>query len=247
MNAVCDSFGRAAGSYDGSARVQGAMADWLAEWLPAERAGAALEVGAGTGLFTARALPWVDEYVASDASAGMVACGRACVPGATWRELAAEDVGAGGGERAWILSSSMLQWTTDPVAVLGGWRSALAPGGRVLAGFFVAETLPELRSLFAGGREPLAWRTPWAWREIFAAAGLRIVRDDVARRGFDYTSPQALLRALHDTGAAPHRLVPPGRLLGWLRERGEGPVTATWTFFRVEAESPKDALRQELI
>ena len=245
MNPVCESFGRAAESYENFAPVQTAMADWLAEWLPAQREGSALEIGAGTGLFTTRAQPWAGRYVASDASAGMVTQGRARVGEVEWRELAAEGVGPG--PWTWILSSSVLQWSADPVATLRGWRDALAPGGRVLAGFYVAETLPELRELFVGSREPLTWRTPWAWREIFRRAGLRIVRDDVSRRGYDYASPRALLRSLHETGAAPHRLVPPIRLLRWLRERGDKPMAATWTFFRVEAEVSDRALREELI
>lgn len=246
MNAVCASFDRAAERYERFAAVQAEMAGWLAEWLPEQRSGAALEIGAGTGLFTARALPWAGRYVASDASGAMVARGReGRGGGAEWRELASENVGDGRWD--WVLSSSVLQWSADPVALLRGWRGALAPGGRVLAGFYVAETLPELRELFGGGREPLTWRTAWAWRELFARAGLRIVRDDVARRSFSYASPRDFLRSLHETGAAPHRLVPPGRLLGWLRERGEGPMTATWTFFRVEADAPSDALREELI
>ncbi len=240
MSATGDSFGRAAATYDDFAPVQTAMADWLADWLPAERDGAALEVGAGTGLFTARAQPWRGGYVASDASVGMVARGRERRPEVDWRHLRAEHIGDGAW--AWIFSSSMLQWADDPVAVLRGWRAALAPGGRVLAGFYVADTLPELRDLLAGAG-PLAWRTPWAWRDAFRAAGLRLVRDDVARRTFTYGSARDLLRSLHGVGAAPHRLVAPARLLGWLRERGEAPMQATWTFYRGEAEAADTAER----
>ena len=245
MNAVCDSFGRAASSYEAFAPVQIAMADWLAEWLPVDRRGAALEVGAGTGLFTARTRPWAGTYVASDASAGMVTLGRVQVPGVEWRQLAAACVGRGSWD--WIFSASMLQWTDDPVSLLRAWNESLAPGGRVLAGFYVADTLPELEELFADGREPLAWRSASRWRESFEAAGFRVLRDGADRRVFSYASPRALLRSLHATGAAPHRLVAPGRLLGWLRARGETPFSATWTFYRVEAEMPKNVLRQGLI
>ncbi len=44
-------FNRAAPVYERHAVVQEAMAGWLAEWLPPE-IGTALEIGAGTGLFT---------------------------------------------------------------------------------------------------------------------------------------------------------------------------------------------------
>ncbi len=235
MNAVCDSFGRAASGYEAHAPVQTAMAEWLAEWLPADRSVRALEIGAGTGLFTRRAMPWAGTYVASDASSGMVASGRARVPGVEWRESPAERVGRA--EWDWIISSSMLQWAEDPRTLLRGWSEGLAPGGRILAGFYVAETLPELRELFADGREPLRWRTPRVWREWFERAGLRLCRDETERRRFVYPSARALLRTLHATGAAPHRLVTPARLLRWLRARGEGPFRATWTFYRVEVDS----------
>lgn len=232
MKALKASFGRAAADYERYAPVQTAMAAWLAEWLPEEREGDALELGAGTGLFTKHAQPWGGRYVASDASAGMVAHGRTRVGGVEWRELTAEQ--PGGGAWSWILSSSMLQWVSDPTTVLAEWRRALAPGGRVLAGFYVAETLPELRGLL-GDAGPVEWRTHWAWREAFRAAGLRVTRANVARRSFAHGSARELLRSLHAVGAAPERKVAPGRLLAWLREQGETPMEATWTFFRCEA------------
>ncbi len=233
MNAVAENFGRAADDYDVHAPVQRAMAEWLAGWLPEQRHGVALEVGAGTGLFTACAQPWAGGYVATDASAAMVARGRARGLDVDWRELAAENIGSGPWD--WILSSSVLQWAEEPAAVLRGWRLGLSAQGRVLAGFYVADTLPELHEL-VGDRGPVAWRTSWAWRDAFREAGLRVLRDDVARRTFAYGSARGLLRSLHGVGAAPRRLVPPARLLGWLRARGDEPMTATWTFYRCEAE-----------
>ena len=234
MNPLNESFGRAAAGYEAHAPVQAAMAAWLADWLPEQRTGRALELGAGTGLFTERARPWTGTYVASDASAAMVARGRERVPEMEWQELRAEQIA--GGAWAWIFSSSMLQWAGDPPTLLRAWRGALAPGGRVLAGFYVADTLPELRGLLGDGG-PLAWRTQWAWRDAFRAAGLGVRRDEVSRRKFTYGSALELLRTLHGVGAAPHRLVPPARLLAWLRAQGDGPMTATWTFYRCEAES----------
>lgn len=233
MNALERSFGRAAEGYDAHAPVQTAMAEWLAEWLPERRVGAALELGAGTGLFTRLAMSSAATYVASDASAEMVARGRARLPGAEWRVARAERAPAGPWDR--VFSSSMLQWVDDPAAVLRRWREVLAPGGRVLAGFYVADTLPELRGLL-GDAAPLRWRGSEEWRAAFAAAGLRILRSDTEERVFGYADARELLRSLHGVGAAPARLLEPSRLLGWLRERRGAPMDATWTFFRCEAE-----------
>ncbi len=242
MKRVEESFDRAADGYEAHAPVQAAMAAWLADWLPEERTGKALEIGAGTGLFTERARPWAGAYLASDASAAMVLRGRKRVPEVEWKELRAEQITDGGW--TWIFSSSMLQWAEDPPALLRAWRGALAPGGRMLAGFYVADTLPELRGLLDHGG-PLSWRTQWAWRDAFRTAGLSVRRDEVSRRKFTYGSALELLRTLHGVGAAPHRLVPPARLLAWLRKQGEGAMEATWTFYRCEAE-PAGWLRENL-
>ena len=66
-SAVTKSFGRASSTYGENAHVQTAMADWLARWLPLERAGRALEVGAGSGIFTSRVVRWPNELVVTDA------------------------------------------------------------------------------------------------------------------------------------------------------------------------------------
>src|SRR5208283_1000383 len=56
--AVAASFGRASRTYGTRSGVQAAMAGWLSEWLPANRFGRVLEIGAGTGLFTRHLFPW---------------------------------------------------------------------------------------------------------------------------------------------------------------------------------------------
>lgn len=133
----------------------------------------------------------------------------------------------------------MLQWVAEPEEIFAAWRERLATTGRVLAGLFVAETLPELREL-TGQSDPLIWRTAEEWRECLARSGLCVVRDAVERRVFRHASALALLRSLHGTGTAPVRRVSPGRLRRLLREydsrhgSAEG-VCATWTFYRFEA------------
>lgn len=232
------SFDRAARTYRAHAHVQKAMADWLADWLPARREGCALEIGAGPGVFTQRLLPWRGRLLATDISPAMCAAGRSALPHVKWLTMAAEAPEEGPWD--WIFCSSMLQWVAQPEEIFAAWRERLASNGRVLAGMFVSESLPELRELMG---QPLAltWRTAEEWREYLARGGLRIVRDAVGRRVFWHASATALLRSLHETGAAPERRVSPGRLRRLLTEYESRHSTsvgvhATWTFYRFEAE-----------
>jgi len=158
-----------------------------------------------------------------------------------WRVLAAESLADGPWD--WIFSSAMLQWAAEPTALFAEWRRHLAPGGRVLAGLFVEESLSELRGLLGGG-SPLSWRTPESWRQCIADSGLRVVRDAVDRRVFRCESALALVRSLHATGTAPFRRVSAGRRRRLLRDyedrhRDHAGVCATWTYYRFEAEQPR--------
>jgi SAM-dependent methyltransferase len=232
-----DSFDRAAATYLEHAEAPAALARWVADWLPAERAGRALEVGAGPGVFTRLLLPWSGPVLATDLSAAMCAAGRSRVPEVRWRTMAAERPAAGPWD--WILSSGMLQWAADPADVFGAWREQLAPGGRILAGLFASGSLPEWGGV-AGDWSPIDWRTPQDWREAIAAGGLRIVRDGSDRREFRHASARDFLRALHGIGAAPRRRLGPGALRKILRDYearfgNRTGVRATWAFYRFEA------------
>ena len=233
------SFDRAASGYWQHAGVQSALADWLAEWLPADRSGAALEVGAGPGIFTRLLLPWTGTLLATDFSPAMVAAGKERFPQVNWRLGAAAD--AAGGPWDWIFSSSMLQWVADPAAVFAAWRGALAPGGQVLGALFAAGSLPEWEAL-AGEAAPLRWRSAAQWSSALECAGLSVVREESSRRVFRHGTARAFLRSLHGVGAAPVRRYSAGRLRRLLRDYEaehpvQGGVSATWTFYRFQATS----------
>jgi len=235
---VLESFSRAAPLYREHAVVQAALGAWVSEWLPVVRSGTALEVGAGPGLFTEQILDWPDGLTVTDISPAMCAAGRRAMPEAVWRVMAAETPLAG--PWTWIFSSGMLQWVSEPERVFSAWRSCLVPGGRMLTGLFVAESLPELREV-SGGCDPLVWRLPGEWHAALVAAGLRVVRDEAQRRTFMYSSARDFLRTLHGVGAAPVRRFTPGRLRRLIEDydaRFGSPdgVPATWTFYRFEAE-----------
>jgi malonyl-CoA O-methyltransferase len=231
------SFGRAAPNYHQHARVQAALADWLAEWLPAKRDGRALEIGAGPGVFTRKLLPWSGALTATDISPAMCAAGRTALPQVDWRVMSAEAPEEGPWD--WIFCSSMLQWAADPEKVFAGWRDRLAPGGRLLAGLFAGGSLPEWRAV-AGEDSPLAWRTAEEWCACLGRTGLRVVRSEVQPRVFAFPSAREFLRSVHGVGGAPQRRLPPGRLrrlLGDYEARFQAPdgVPATWIFCRIEA------------
>jgi malonyl-CoA O-methyltransferase len=238
------SFDRAAAGYHRHAGVQRALADWVAEWLPTDRAGRALEIGAGPGVLTRHLIPWSGRLVATDLSPAMCAAGRLAIPQVEWREMAGETPLPGPWD--WIFSSAMLQWTASPETIFSVWRDRLAPGGRILAGLFVAGSLPEW-SAVTGGLSPLVWRTPEAWCAALARSGLRLTRQETQTKVFIHPTALAWLRALHGAGAAPTQRTPPGRLRRWLRDYethfrapGIAGVQATWVFFRFEAERPVD-------
>jgi len=76
LSSEMKSFDAAAKNYERHSQVQQTMADWLAEWIPCNRTGTALEIGAGTGLFTGKLLPWKGRLIASDAAPAMVSEGK---------------------------------------------------------------------------------------------------------------------------------------------------------------------------
>jgi malonyl-CoA O-methyltransferase len=236
---IGQSFSKAARGYTRHAQVQIALAAWLAEWLPRQRAGRALEIGAGPGIFTRHLANFPDGVTATDLAPEMVEAGRDVAPWADWRVASA--VVPPPGPWAWIFSSAMLQWADDPVAVFSAWRNALAPGGRALGALFSAGSLPEWHAV-AGDDGPVRWRTSDEWRAALTRAGLRVVRDGVAARGFTHSNARDFLRSLHGVGAAPERRLGAGALRAVLRAyearfaESAGGVRATWEFYRFEAE-----------
>ena len=231
------SFSRAAPRYRQFARVQTAMADWLAECAPIPTSGSAVEVGAGTGLFTQRLLPWTGRYVATDLSPQMCAEGQQVLPEIEWVVMSAEHPLPGPWD--WIFSASMLQWLSDPAAVMDSWRQVLRPGGKILAGFFVHGSLPELRHV-THGWSPLTWRSPLFWEETIRQSGLHLTRSECVERVFWHDSAIEMLRGLHGVGASPIRRYRHRELLSILKRyeaefRVGDQVRSTWKFYRFEA------------
>lgn len=238
--AVRASFDAAADDYGAHAQVQRDLARWVAEWLPANKTGRALEVGAGPGVFTQLLLPWPDRLQATDLSPAMCRRGATAFPEISWSTMTAEEPLPGPWD--WIFSSGALQWISDPDRIFPAWRAVMSRGGRMLLGIFVADTLWEWTEV-AGSSGPVPWRAAQEWEAQMTAAGFRVIRSETSTRVYHYANARALLRSLHGVGAAPERrysAVALRRFLAAYDRRFAGPngVRATWSFFRCEAVAP---------
>lgn len=239
MTRALPEFERRAGGYDRHARVQADAAAWLSEWLPGQIDGPALELGAGTGLFTRHLAPRAAQLVATDIAPSMVAAGRLAVPTADWH-LAEADAPPDGPWR-WILSCSLAQWLEDPLAVLRRWRESAAPDATLLAGWFTAGTMDEFFRLCPQAA-PFPWRGTHEWLALLDAAGWTVVRHEERTFFRRHADARSMLREVHNVGAVVPRRLGPGALRRALREHGarhggsRGLLTP-FVFLRVEARA----------
>ncbi len=149
---IAEGFGRAAGTYDDHASIQGRGADALGEWLEdlPLPPGPVLEIGCGTGLLSRHLLARFPgrETVLSDLSPGMLeSCRRRLEgrhPHLRFETLDGESAPA---ERCALIASSFaIQWFRDPAASIARWGEALVPGGRILLAFPGRGSFPEWRA-----------------------------------------------------------------------------------------------------
>lgn len=233
-------FARKASSYDAYACVQEDAADWLAEWLPTKGThGSCLELGAGTGLFSQHLAGRFQQLACTDISPEMLSHCRKRVTGADFRILDAWEAPDCDRPRWDLISScSLLQWAPTPVSVLRNWSKQLEPNGRMLLGFFVSPSLPELDRVLEG-KSPVDWRSPSEWQKAIGAADLQIQQMETTTRIYHYPSALEFWKSLHGTGSNVTRGTSTGTLRRLLREyeganRTEAGVRATWTFCRAE-------------
>ena len=233
-------FARKAGSYDAYANVQADSARCLAEWLPTNSPKACcLELGAGTGLFSQYLKDRFQSLECSDIASEMLLHLGERLPGVRCRVLDAWAAPHPDAARFDFLTScSLLQWAPSPVAVLRNWAGRMEAGGRMLVGWFVAPSLPELDHVL-NGQSPVNWRSPEQWQEAIAAAGLKLERIDSTTHRYNYPSALKFWKSLHGTGCNVSRGTSTGTLRRLLREyesafKTDSGVCATWTFCRAE-------------
>ncbi len=148
-------FSRAAATYDAHADVQKEVARELAARLPAARLPAAapasiLEIGCGSGNYTALlAGRFPDaEILALDFASGMVAAARRRLGESPRLALLCRDgeefLATSSRRFDLVTSNATLQWFDDPLAALAQMAGALHASGMLLCSLFGPETLGEL-------------------------------------------------------------------------------------------------------
>ncbi|MBJ7258813.1 MAG: methyltransferase domain-containing protein [Chthoniobacterales bacterium] len=232
-------FDRRAGSYARHARLQREAAGWLAEWLAPQIESPALEVGAGTGFFTAHLLDRAREIIAIDASPRMVEHGRSAYPSARWATADAANPPADGRPYRGIYSCSLLQWLPDPEAVFRRWHDLAAPGAGLLAGWFVQGTMESLVEV-CPEMAPFRWRSPQEWESLLGAAGWSTERREVRKFEVAHATSALMLREVHNIGAVVTQRLGTGKLRGALRTHDarfgrSGAVTTPFVFMRLQA------------
>ncbi len=234
-------FNRRADLYDEHARVQRDAAAWLAEWLPPRIEGHALELGAGTGIFTKHLAAAADMLVATDIAPRMVMAGANALPSVQWT---VSDAGTPPRDARyrWIFSCSLAQWLSDPADTFRRWRGAAAPGARLIAGWFVQGTMEEFY-VSCPEAAPFRWRAVQEWLQLLGEAGWSVNRHEARSFRLRHANAAAMLRDMHNLGAVVPRRFSPGRLRRALREHdrrhaGAGGIDTPFVFLRVEAVRP---------
>jgi len=243
-------FARRAGSYDRHADVQRLMArglmDRIQDLLP--RAQRLLEIGCGTGYFTAvlrRSNPQA-ELLALDLDAALIDQARGRLgpdSGVSW--LVADGESFSRGSVDLIISNATFQWFTNPQETLKSYSQALGQKGCLAFSTLGPQTFVELDASLSQAAAAMNLDTALAipargflssqnWEDLLALAGFSQVR--LARQILEAHFPTVpeFLKALKATGASnpqPRAFTP--RLLNALiraydsrfRQNGSIPVT----------------------
>jgi len=227
-------FDVCAHTYDEHAEPQRFFAERVAQFIGAKPRGPIVELGAGTGALTR----WLLDapILATDASRTMVERGRLTVPQAQWSVL---DAFISPLPNATLqVSSGLLHWAKDPVAMLARWKTCLTTAGRMVHAMPCEPCLAEWRELVP--ESPVPWHSETEWLNIFGRAGLRVTRSKSWTHTAVCSSALEMVRGFHRTGVTGQTRIGPARLRQALRaydarHHAAGGVKATWVWLAIEA------------
>ena len=174
--------------------------------------------------------------LATDASPAMVQFGSVAVPQVDWAVLDAFQQFPP--LASLQVSSGLLHWADDPVAMLERWKVSVPPRGRMVHAMPCEPCLTEWRALVP--ESPVPWRSEAEWLKIFERAGLCVTRSQSWTHAAVCDSALAMVRGLHRSGVTGRVRIGPARLRQALRAYDarhcvEGGVEATWAWLAVES------------
>lgn len=239
----------AAGNYDAHAHVQGAVAQWLADYLVGLPAPArVLEVGCGTGDLAQRVLGRLAgvDWLMTDIAPTMLERARrrfAARPQLRFAVLDGEHPDLAEPPFDLICASLAVQWFTDLEAGLGRLFGLLAPGGDLVVTTLTAGTFAAWReSHHAAGVLPGTPDYPSA--DQLATLRVGGTAPDLLVREFaeHHASAAHFLRALKAIGAGTprpdYRPLAPASLRAVARQFEQGGAVATYRVARLHFRRP---------
>ncbi len=239
---IADSFSRAAASYDSVADLQRQVGDALLAMLPpALKPARSLDLGSGTGYFSARlASRFGGQTVALDLAPGMLMYARHKRPVANlqWVCGDAERLPLATASQSLVFSSLALQWCDGLERAMKEVARVLEPGGVFALATLLPGTLVELEQAWRGVDEhvhvnrflPLA-----DVEQAVAASGLKPVAVEQRRWVMHYRDTPAMLHSLKALGA--HN-VNAGRPRGLAGRRTLNALGECYERFRVQQGLP---------
>lgn len=198
-------FTQALASYNGEAVVQRHICRHLAGYVRYTGRTAyrrILEIGCGTGVFTAELSALVGgcgaEWVINDLCPDCREPVSGRLQGENWTYLPGDaETLAFPGTFDLIASASVIQWFARPDAFIARMAGALRPGGVLLLNTFGKENLREIMALTGNGLSYPAVSEVGAW---VRQAGLETVRLEEETLSLRFPSPVEVLRHLKRTG-----------------------------------------------
>lgn len=178
-------FARGAGVYAASRpSYPAAIADWLRDAVGVGPGARVVEVGAGTGKFTAFLAATGAEVIATDPVPEMLAELRAALPGVPTRIATADALPFADASADAIVCATAFHWFATP-RVLAGFRRVLRPGGALGLVWNVRDTgvpwVAELSAITDRHQGDALRETSAAWRACFPAPGFSPLAEIVLR------------------------------------------------------------------
>lgn len=203
---VARSFGAAAAGYDAVAALQRAVGRSLLEPGPSQSGiRRILDVGAGTGFFSARLAERypMAQVLALDIAEGMLRQARSrfagsCVGGD------AEALPFASQSMDLVFSNLAIQWCTCPRKAFAEFGRVLRPEGQLRFATFGPQTLGEMRHAWAcvdSLTHVNEFVAPEHLREALGAAGFDDIHVQATVRQLDYPDVMSLMRELKGLGA----------------------------------------------